>query len=215
MARAGNVYLRIARLVLDERYDELSVTIRQRIMDNADYEYLEAGYVHGHEAISAAVIALRKALAAESMILPRGFTDYVKYGMELQTSANGFSLETLREEVESLTEEKKTKIVMEMMRAVHDGWARANAERYFEPYLIDERYKFMPMELIGYGELEKDYIFVGPIAEEIGLEVSRRALYDEYIVEVVKFRHEHEIKSKNRLIDWTVRKTDIMGHWVI
>lgn len=211
MVKAGRVYLKIAALVLDEQYGEMKKTQRERLLLRGDYDELETKYVHGHDSISEAVISLRKSLFEESISLPRGFTDYVKYGRELRTANNGFSMGTLKVDVADLSEERQAEIAFLALKDIHNRWVRGNTEAYFDAGRFSQRYLLMPVEMIGFSEMKKNLVFLEPIMREIGMSVFEDGLKDIYVEEVVKFRNAHSTNSASELVDWLMN--GVNGYW--
>lgn len=53
---------------------------------------------------------------------------------------------------------------IDILFAVHDGWVRDNPEKFMAR---EKKFQHMPSELVGWKEMEKDMLFVGPIVEAI------------------------------------------------
>lgn len=188
MTKAGKLYLQIAKAALDEWYPDVSERAKQRLLGEANYDLLETSYVNGHDAISEGVISLRKSLKKKAITLPRGFTDYVKYG-------GGFDSAAVRTETVDLTEAEKAEITLTALEAIHDRWVRGNSAQFFDAAKISRRYMFLPMPMIGFKETCGALIFLEPILRELGLEAPEQKLKEAYVERVVIFRNAHKLTS--------------------
>lgn len=95
------------------------------------------------------------------------------------------------------TENKdKNELVMNMLSAVHDGWVRDNSKKFFAR---DKKYQHLPLELIGWKEVKSDLLFVGPIAETIGMSVDEKKLEETYNKRVEQFKADKGIEANNDL----------------
>ena len=75
--------------------------------------------------------------------------------------ANNSNLENSENIVKILTEKTegkdKDEIVLNMLSAVHDGWVKDNSKKFFAR---DKKYQHLPLELIGWKEVEADLLFI-------------------------------------------------------
>ena len=208
--KAGEVYLRIANDVLLKWSPEILELDRQRLLSHADYDYLENNFIYGHSTISEAVISLRKSLKEKAITLPRGFTDYVKYdGVRFDTRG-------IREEIASLSMDEQAEIVRKALSDIHDQWVRGHVKLFDDPGRYSKRYQFMPIELIGFKDVMLDMIFLEPIIEDIGMNITESRLHGTYYEWVVKFRYGHKISSRADLINYVMRsKYSALDEWTL
>lgn len=213
MAKAGRVYLEIADRVLKRWHPDMTDDLREKLLSEGDYDLLEENFVHGHESISEAVISLRKSLKEKAIVLPRGFTDCVKY------MQNNCDVDVLREEVGSLDKETQARIALQALSDIHDRWVRANSLSVFEDVgRYYERYMLMPLSLIGFETVRLDLVFLEPIIWELGMEISESDIVAAYVEDVVTFRDQHKLASKISLIDWIMNglyRYQAIDAWVV
>ena len=90
----------------------------------------------------------------------------------------------------------KDELVLNMLSAVHDGWVKDNGKKFFAR---DKKYQHLPLELIGWKEVKADLLFVGPIAESIGINIDEKQLEESYNKRVKQFKEDKSIETNNDL----------------
>lgn len=85
---------------------------------------------------------------------------------------------------------------IDILSAVHDGWVKDNSKKFFAR---EKKHQHMPIELIGWKEAKADLLFVRPILEEVGIEISEEELEQAYNQRVGKFILDNDIKSNDDL----------------
>lgn len=94
------------------------------------------------------------------------------------------------------TNRDANKEVLDMLRAVHDGWVKDNGHKFFAR---DKKIQHLPLEFIGWKEVKSDLLFVKPIAEAVGINVDEKQLEKAYDERVEKFKSDRKIKTNNDL----------------
>ena len=94
------------------------------------------------------------------------------------------------------TNRDANKEVLDMLRAVHDGWVKDNGHKFFAR---DKKIQHLPLEFIGWKKVKSDLLFVKPIAEAVGINVDEKQLEEAYDERVEKFKSDRKIKTNNDL----------------
>lgn len=102
---------------------------------------------------------------------------------EKDSRESHFILRKIRAEME-LHGYETSEMIMDTLFAVHDGWVKDNAKKFMAR---EKKHQHMPSELIGWKEAKADLLFIKPIFEAAGIEVSEEALETEYNDRVKEF----------------------------
>lgn len=89
-------------------------------------------------------------------------------------------------------------IIMDTIFSVHDGWVKDNQKNFMES---DERFQYMPSELIGWEKVKKHLLVIKPIFETAGIEIDEQSLEEEYNNRVKEFFLNNRIESTTDLIN--------------
>ena len=79
-----------------------------------------------------------------------------------------------------LSDIDKGDIAYRAIEAVHTDWVRRNESKFFDPTRLDRQYMFLPVELIGYQDAVKDYIFIEDILAVLTLRPESRFIEQAY-----------------------------------
>lgn len=165
---AGGMYKEIASVCLTEWYPKMSETERNDLLKKGDYEELE-GYIYAEGSIKAAIRGLNLMVSKYfQWYLPAGFEDFVLYGTPLSRE-EGLQLVDRKESIAYSAPEVHSDIVIGALISIHDYWVSTNTKKFFDPSRQDRQYMFAHALMIGWKEVEKDLIFLKPIAEHLGL----------------------------------------------
>ncbi len=106
------------------------------------------------------------------------------------------ALAALGEKIKGL--EAPEALVVDTLSTIHDDWTRSpgNAKKFFAR---DKKYQHMPIELIGWKEAKSDLLFLKPILEGAGVEVSDDELQISYYERVAAFQKEHGTETPDGL----------------
>lgn len=150
----SSIYKQIAQNVMKARHgydDKFKAVLRTD-------SYVEVDkIVEADPYIGEAVRALRERLGTENIVLPHGFTDYVKCGGMLD-------LRDLATEIQALPSDTKADIIVMTLMAMYDRAKRAgNAETWSD---------------VDFDEVMRYYMYLEPIADALKLTVSRDLIRD-------------------------------------
>ena len=196
------LYRQVAKDALMKWYGYTDENALQRVLSE-DFDELETNAKNGYNEGVWAIDSINDAVDAIADLL-----DF-----------NGEERETLREasfakdRVEMSKEDEKVfkkvgeaaigleeKSILYISSRVHDGWVRREWKKFNKEGREQKRYQHLPLELIGFKEVEADLLFFKPILEAIGVEIDMDSLKKEYDKSVVKFLETKGISSKEDLV---------------
>ena len=103
---------------------------------------------------------------------------------------------------------KNPEVVVDVLSAVHDNWVKENAKKFNFVLRDSSKYQHLPIELIGFEEAELDLLFVNPILNAIGSEVSREKLKNAYDKRVKRYFASNNINSPEELANLIAKGHD-------
>jgi len=83
----------------------------------------------------------------------------------------------------------KNKSILSILSTIHDSWVRNNSDNFLKPGRNKER-QFVPLQMLNWGEVESDLLFLKPILEASGIEIDEEQL-----------KQEHELQQQEYMID--------------
>lgn len=166
MNNIGTIYAQIANTCLSEWYPDMSESDRKALLERGDFEEVE-GYIGAKNSIESAATAISDFLdrlgyqyhALSQIVL------YSKNPAESVEKTKGIMHFPL-----SLDEPMKAELALEALESVHNKWIEDNGKKFFDPKRVGKRYMFTSLYLIGWEEAMKDYIFIRPTLQLLGLE---------------------------------------------
>ena len=97
------------------------------------------------------------------------------------------------------TKDPKNEMIIKVLSIIHDGWIKNNADNFLKPGRNKER-QFVPLQLLNWGEVESDFIFLKSILEAAGVEIDEEELKKEFKVEQQEYMIENKIFSHEDLV---------------
>lgn len=91
-----------------------------------------------------------------------------------------------------MEDKNPNEVIMDTLFEVHDGWVKDNQKKFMAR---EKKHQHMPSELIGWNEVKADLLFVKPIFETLGVEVSEENLEKVYNGRVKEFFLSKDIKT--------------------
>ncbi len=185
MKKAGKIYLKVAKNLLEKNYSEMYEKQRDLLLTRADASELDA-YVNLKRPIENGCYAIRRALEDSEVYLPESFTDVILY-----SDAPAEELEAATETIKDkqFFERGKGEIIFEALSSIHDGRVMDAQSRFFDKARADERYLMLRAELIGFSALMEEYVFIEDALAVLGLLPESRH-------EIEKIYNEHRVKYK-------------------
>lgn len=94
-----------------------------------------------------------------------------------------------------LAKQITTSFLLDVCDSIHKGWTGRNAAPFFgKKDIKDQQYQYNPSEMIGWGEVKADLLFLRPVADALGMEIDEDAMkrmygervldYCQHVVEV-------------------------------
>lgn len=112
-----------------------------------------------------------------------------------ETATQTGALAALGEKIKQT--ESPEALVVDTLSTIHDDWSRGNAKKFFQR---EKKYQHMPIELIGWKEAKADLLFLKPILEGAGVEVSDDELQLSYYDRASAFQQEHGTSTTEGLV---------------
>ena len=166
MNKVGTIYEQIANTCLTEWYPDMSETDRNTLLERGDFEEIES-YIGAKNSIVSAATAISDfldRLGYQYHALPQ-IVLYSRNPAESVEKTKGIMQFPL-----SLEETMKAELALEALESVHNKWIEDNGKKFFDPKRVGKRYMFTSLYLIGWEEAMKDYIFIRPTLQLLGLE---------------------------------------------
>lgn len=166
MNKIGTIYKTIANECLTDWYSDMLESERKALLERGDFEEIE-GYIGAKNSIESAATAISDFLGLlgyQYHALPQ-ITFYSKNPAEDLEKTKGIMQFPLY-----LEETQKAELALKALESVHNKWIEDNGKKFFDPKRVGKRYMFTSLYLIGFEESMKDYIFVRPILQLLGLE---------------------------------------------
>ena len=111
-----------------------------------------------------------------------------------ETVAQTGALAALGEKIKGV--ENPEALVVDTLSTIHDDWSRGNAKKFFQR---EKKHQHMPIELIGWKEAKADLLFLKPILEGAGVEVSDEQLQLSYYDRVKAFQDAHNAHTTEEI----------------
>ncbi len=89
-------------------------------------------------------------------------------------------------------------VIIDTLFAVHDGWVESNGKKFLAR---EKKHQHMPSELIGWNEAKADLLFIKPIFEALGYEISEEELEKEYYRRVKEFFLNRRVEKEEDLVN--------------
>lgn len=196
--KVGKIYAEIARGYFAEQYTgSILEENREALLLNGSFGDVDKE-LRLKSSIEDTIQALHDALYEHTQsCLPANFSEIVLF-----SQAN--NIEYISALISKLEEDEKGQIVVKMLEAVHNRWIISNPKKFFQKKCLDEQFRFMPIQLIGYEEAKKDFVIVRPILKAIGLwPRSERYIRRAFRQEEYRFLKEtYQIFSLEKLEDF-------------
>lgn len=82
------------------------------------------------------------------------------------------------------------------LNEVHNEWVKNNKYKFADK---KRWFQFLPLEYLGWKEVDKDFIYVKPIIESLRKEVSPETIKTKYLTKVNEYLKAHNIKNRKYL----------------
>ncbi len=105
------------------------------------------------------------------------------------------ALKMLGEKIKSL--ESPEALVVGTLASIHDGWTRGAAKKFFDR---EKKHQHMPLELIGWKEASADLLFLKPILEGAGVDLTEDQIQFSYYERVADFQEKNGTSTQEGLI---------------
>jgi len=122
-----------------------------------------------------------------------------------------YTQEVISEDIASkirsaITRVDKTEAVLDILSSIHDEWVKNNSNNFLKVNENGERRnkerQFVPLELLDWGEVKSDLLFLKPILEASGIEVDENELWDRFLVVQQEFLIDNGITSHEKLVEF-------------
>jgi len=122
-----------------------------------------------------------------------------------------YTQEVISEEIASkiriaISSSDKNKSVLEILSTIHDEWVKNNSNNFLK---VDDKgqrrnkeRQFVPLELLDWGEVQSDLLFLKPILEAAGIELDEKELKDRFEVVQQEFLIDNGITSHEGLVEF-------------
>lgn len=111
-----------------------------------------------------------------------------------ETVAQTGALAALGEKIKGV--ENPEALVVDTLSTIHDDWSRGAARKFFQR---EKKHQHMPIELIGWKEAKADLLFLKPILEGAGVEVSDEQLQLSYYDRVKAFQDANNLHTTEEI----------------
>ncbi|MBQ6992213.1 MAG: hypothetical protein IJN50_04830 [Clostridia bacterium] len=102
---------------------------------------------------------------------------------------------------------EKYKNILNVLSVVHDNWVRNNPNNFLKPGRNKER-QFVPLELLDWGEVQNDLVFLKPILESAGIEINIEILKKEFDMIQEKYMIDNKIFSNEDMINYLMKGSE-------
>jgi len=154
----------------------------------------------------AAVEGIVKTLGLEESVITK-LIGHKKENGEYEKSGEIYTKTSLSPEIVSEIKkameqgEDTNKCVLKILSNIHDAWVKKNSDNFLKPNRNKER-QFVSLQLLDWGEVESDLVFLKPILAEAGIQIDEESL-----------RQEHEIQQQEYFIDNNIfSHEDLVNH---
>lgn len=100
----------------------------------------------------------------------------------------------------------KNESVLEILSTIHNEWVKNNSNNFLKVNDKGERRnkerQFVPLELLDWGEVQSDLLFLKPILEASGIELDEKQLRDRFEVVQQEFLIDNGITSHEKLVEF-------------
>lgn len=109
----------------------------------------------------------------------------------------------------AISREDKNESVLKILSNIHDEWVKNNSNNFLKVNDEGERRnkerQFVPLELLDWGEVQSDLLFLKPILEASGIELDEKELRDRFEVVQLEFLIDNRITSHEELVEFLSR----------
>ena len=179
MNKVGAIYKNIANECLIAWYPDMSDTERDNLLERGNLQEIES-YVGAKNSIDTAVEAVREDLERYQVYLPDDFSYIVYYSDMPNGEAERITLEIGKNR--AIDENTKVSIAIHALDKIHRRWIDDNTKKFFDEKRRGKRYMFLPIEFIGWDEVLKDYVFLSPILQLLGIRAETCAIQEAYAI---------------------------------
>lgn len=125
-----------------------------------------------------------------------------------------YTQEVISEDIASkikseISKTDKNESVLEILSTIHDEWVKNNSNNFLKENDKGERRnkerQFVPLELLDWGEVQSDLLFLKPILEASGIELDEKELKDRFEVAQLEFLIDKGITSHENLVKFLSR----------
>lgn len=122
-----------------------------------------------------------------------------------------YTQEVISEDIASkirsaISRSDKNESVLEILSTIHNEWVKNNSNNFLKVNDKGERRnkerQFVPLELLDWGEVQSDLLFLKPILEASGIELDEKELRDRFEVVQQEFLIDNGITSHEKLVEF-------------
>ena len=162
MNRIGTIYRSIADGCLAAWYPDMPSAERNALLKRGDLKEIE-DYIGAKNSIDAAIEAIRKNLEKYQITLPANFADIVYFSDTPHDDVKELVAKIGKNH--AIDDYVMANMAVRMLAGIHMRWIDDNKKKFFDPRRYSKRFLFLPIKMIGWEEVLKDYIFLSPILQ--------------------------------------------------
>ena len=97
--------------------------------------------------------------------------------------------------------QNREELILKILEDIHNNWVKNNSdEKTFNKKEIKGQLRqYLPLELIGFNEVESDLLFIEPILYSIGIEINREKLQEKYHLKLKEYLKKYTINNQEDL----------------
>ena len=207
MDRTNIPYYQVAKEALI-KWNHLTEEQADKVIAESSFEEVES-QVYAQGSMMHAVNAIGKNLGLNDEEIAR-FADEI-FG---RTDSAEMS-DRLHKALISTTQNNMSKLVVDTMEAVHDGWVEDNAKIFLTKKADrGQQYQYLPLELIGWEEAKSDLLFIRPIIHQIGGYVDEAEVKEECNKRTIEFFERYSDRGMDGTLGMSIHNLEDLGNWI-
>lgn len=204
MKKIGEIYKNIANTCLIAWYPDMSRAERDALLERGDFEEIE-GYIGAKNSIDTAIDAVRGDLERYQIFLPTDFSDIVYFSDTPNSDVEKLTIRIGKNR--AIDECVMANIAVHALARIHMRWIEDNKKKFFDPKRRDKRFMFLPIEMIGWEEVLKDYVFLRPVLQLLCIKPETHLMRQTYEVHQSLFEGKLSTDGRENPAIWNLRES--------
>ena len=110
-------------------------------------------------------------------------------------------LKKVSNKIDNIFHNNIEEFILKISEEVHNDWVKNNSdEQTFNKKINKSQARqYLPLELIGYNEVESDLLFIEPILYSLGIKINKEKLKETYYLKLENYLKENKITNEEEL----------------